>query len=265
VKDYLFANREQVGTLIISGYPNDIIQIPKTEDKVGILKSRGADFIIALFDNSYTPEGSISAEGMCEFYMAFLQWVLDDSTVGLVIKSKKPYVIDNLFLIRPLLDKAIETGRCLRIEDEWGRFPSYASFCTDIAVGADISSAVMESVISGCKGIHYDRSSLKSHEFYQWGYNSLIFNDLSAMLNSLKRYKANPESEPKLGDWSAHLDELDPFRDGRGGERMGTYMSWLLEAFDKGNNRDEAIQYANDLYANQWGKDKVINMRCGHE
>lgn len=265
VKDHLAVNHEQVGTLVISGYPNDIMQIPKTENETSILKSKGTNFLITLFDNVYGADCIFSQGGMEEFYKSFLQWILDDSSIGLVIKSKKPYVIDNLFSIRLLLNKAINTGRCIRITDEWGRFPCHASSGVDIAVGVGISSALIESVIAGCKGIHYDMTNLKSHEFYRWGYNRIIFNDLSVMLKSLKRYKANPESEPQLGDWSPYLNELDPFRDGIGGERMGTYMHWLLEAYDKGKNRDEAIQYANGLYAKQWGEDTIINTRQRHE
>lgn len=34
----------------------------------------------------------------------------------------------------------------------------------------------------------------------------------------------------------------------------------VLKGFNKGKSRDEAIQYANKLYAEQWGKDKVIDM-----
>ena len=41
---------------------------------------------------------------------------------------------------------------------------------------------------------------------------------------------------------------------------MGTYMRWLLESFDKGKSRDEAIQYANKIYADTWGKDKVVKV-----
>ena len=77
---------------------------------------------------------------------------------------------------------------------------------------------------------------------------------------SLKKYKGNPHSNSELGDWTPFLDELDPFRDGRGGERMGIYMRWLLESFDNGKNRDEVIQSANKLYAEKWGSDKVVNM-----
>ena len=154
----------------------------------------------------------------------------------------------------------METGRCLVLAESLGRLASDAAHPADIAVGIGISSAVIEAVIAGCKGIHYDVSGLQSHTFYKWGYKKVIFDDIDKMMVSLKRYKENPNNEPELGDWSLHLDELDPFRDGRGGERIGTYIHWLLEVFNKGGSRDEAIQYANKLYSEQWGGDKIISM-----
>lgn len=264
IRNYLGPNYDQIKALITTGYPNKIVKRDKAiSDSVPskILRAKGINFIVALFDNAYGPEVYFSTKGMSEFYLTFLQWILDDSSVGLIVKSKKPYVIDGLFSIQPMLEKAIKTGRCIRIKDEWGRFPSDASIGVDMAVGAGISSALMESVIARCRGIHWDMTHLRNHEFYKWGYESIIFDDLEKMIAALKRYKENPESEPKLGDWSDHLDQLDPFRDGKGGQRMGTYMRWLLEGFDNGKNQDESIQYANEKYAKQWGEDKIHDLR----
>ena len=112
----------------------------------------------------------------------------------------------------------------------------------------------------GYGGVDCDLTSLRSHPFYQWGYEKVVFDDIDKMMVSLKRYKENPNNEPELGDWSLHLDELDPFRDGRGGERIGTYIRCLLEVFKKGGNRDEAIRNANKLYSERWGSDKVITL-----
>ena len=99
-------------------------------------------------------------------------------------------------------------------------------------------------------------------ELYAWGENKVLFKDFDEMIVALKSYKAGPNSYPDFGDWSEHLDELDPYRNDRGGERIGTYIRWLLESFDKGKSREEAIGNANKLFAESWGMDKIIDM--GH-
>ena len=89
----------------------------------------------------------------------------------------------------------------------------------------------------------------------------ISFPDFDEMISTLKAYKNDPSTNPHLGDWSANEDELDSFKDNKGGERIGTYMRWLLENFDKGKSREEAIENANKLFAESWGMDKVIGMR----
>ena len=88
----------------------------------------------------------------------------------------------------------------------------------------------------------------------------ILVKDFLKKCNECRIYKENPVFERELGDFSEHICELDPFRDGKGGERVGTYMRWLLESFDDGKKQKDAIQYANGLYAEQWGYDKVIDM-----
>lgn len=264
-KYHLTPNYDQIDMFIISGYPYNIFRQRNNFIFSQMLRSKGVDFIISLFDNAYDPDLPFSREEMTKFYQSLLQWVLDDPKVGLIIKSKKAKVINNLTFIQPLLKKAMETGRCIRLENESGRLPTDASLGADIAIGCGISSAVMEAVIAGCRGIHYDMTHIRNHEFYKWKYERIVFDDLERLISVLKKYKEDPSTNPHLGDWSDHMDELDPFRDGRGGERIGIYMRWLLEAFDDGKNRDESIQYANKLYAQQWGEDKVIDMRQENE
>jgi len=58
------------------------------------------------------------------------------------------------------------------------------------------------------------------------------------------------------------LDELDPFRDGRAAERMGTYISWLLEGFRAGFDRETVMADAAERYGARWGKDKVTSINC---
>lgn len=261
--EYLMNNRNRNEYCITSGFPFDAVfkkDIVVVDSMRKDFAQKGVKFIIALYDNSFSENIHYSKKMMLSFYRKFLEWVIDDRTIGLIIKSKKPIVLNSLPEIKDLLKQALDSGRCVRMHNEIGRLPSDAAHVADIAVGIGISSAVVESVITGCKGVHCDFTGLRTHIFYTWGYQKIIFDDIDMLAMALKRYKEDPEDEPYLGDWSPYIDKLDPFRDGRGGERMGTYMRWLLESFDRGDKRDEAIQYANTLYANQWGEDKVIEM-----
>ena len=78
------------------------------------------------------------------------------------------------------------------------------------------------------------------------------------MIKELQAYKENPSNNKELGDWSEQVNEHDPFRDGKGGERIGLYVNWLQDGFNKGLKKDECLNHANKMYVKNWGEDKII-------
>ena len=66
-----------------------------------------------------------------------------------------------------------------------------------------------------------------------------------------------------MGDWSSMLDQLDPFRDGRAAERMGTYLQWLIEGFREGADRESVMADAAERYCSEWGSDKITQVSSG--
>jgi hypothetical protein len=254
---------EAIENVVLTGYPYDALKRSRSlEGKrpSDELRSRGAGTVVALFDNMHGQDYFVSTDDMIGFYKAFFEWALGDNKVGLILKSKKSFITERLPSIQAMLAGLISTSRCIKLDDEWGRYPSDASSGADFAVGTGISTAVIESALSGCKGIHYDASSLTGHEFYKWGRDRIIFNDLDAMMAALKRYMSDSRRESGLGDWSGHLEELDPFNDWKGGQRMGEYMRFLLESFDGGMSKSDALRNAGRLYREKWGNDKIVNM-----
>ncbi|MFA5164055.1 MAG: hypothetical protein WC481_00620 [Candidatus Omnitrophota bacterium] len=247
---------ENVGRIVVTGYPYGTLCPAK--DDASLLRSRGAKFIIALFDNIHGSDYIYSTDEMRRYYEAFLSFMIEDETTGIIIKSKKPLVIQKLPEIHTLLEKAVATGRCIRLDREIGRLPFDASRNADLAVGVGISSPVIEAVIAGCKGVHYDITHYKKHVFYEWGYEKIIFDDILRLIDAIKRFKKEPSSEPGLGDWSGHIEELDPFCDRKGGERMGSYMKILFESFRSGKGRVTAVNDADRTYSREWGDYKIV-------
>lgn len=247
-------------TNVTTGYANDLYfeNSHKNAERIRRqLKEKGVSYTVGLFDNVHGPRLQFSTQNMNKFYRLFLEWFFEDPNLGIIIKSKKPLVLEGLPEILLLIKEAETTGRLIKLKEEQGRPPVDAAAAADMAVGIGISSAVIESVVAGMRGVHCDLSSLKSHKFYRWGYEKIIFDDLERLISALKKHKNNPADNADLGDWAPFKDELDPFRDGRAGERMGNYLRVLLEAFDQGSSSSEALSRANRYYAEKWGRDKV--------
>ena len=259
-KKYVKPDINLISSYVVTGNANAVTFENKINEASRLklrLKSKGANFIVALFDNVHGSHTHFSSEMMERFYLVFFDWLFEDKTLGIIIKSKKPLLLNNLPRVLAVLAKAESTGRFIRLGNVFGRLPADAALASEMTVGIGISSAVIESAVVGVRGIHCDLTCLRSHEYYKWGYERIIFDNLDRMMVALKRYKDNRAADPDLGDWSPFLDKLDPFRDGRAGERMGTYLRWLLEGFDSGLNRESILDQANKKYAKAWGAENI--------
>jgi len=254
--------------ILLSGFPygNAVHKVKEEVSEVRkTIEANGAKLVLLLLDEMHGMNKNlvqfVYKPEIKRFYEYFLHWVLDDKEIGLVIKSKKAVVFENLAEIHTLLEKAESTGRCHNVFQPGGVKASDWTETADFAVAIScvFSGALMEAVIAGCRGIFYDFPGYYSKEYgpYAWIDNKVIFRNFEEMVEELKQYKNDPSRNPGLGDWSVHMNELDPFSDGLGGERIGTYMRWLQEGFDESLDRDLTIDRANKLYADCWGEDKV--------
>lgn len=262
-RTHLDEGKNRIESLVVSGFPYSGSFGTNLERNVPLkmaFNEKKVQFVVALFDNVFGPEIQFSKKMMLDFYRIFLNWLMEDPELGLVIKSKKPFVLENLPGIHPLLEEAQRTGRCMRLGNIEGRLPSDASQVADMSVGVGISSAVMEAAIAGKRGIHWDPTGVLPPVFYPWGRERIIFEDINRLVTTLRCYKGDPASDPFLGDFSPILNQMDPFLDGHSGNRVGCYIRWLLEGFDAGCSKDEAIQQANSKYANDFGQDKIIQL-----
>lgn len=259
----LVSSRNRNECLVVTGFSQDVVFTGAPQESMAVrdsLQEHGSRFVVAAFDDSFNPDIHFSKGMMQAFYSSLLRWALEDPEIGLVFKPKKTESISWLPEVQELLSRAVASGRCVVLDNATGRLPADAAHAADFTIGIGISTAALESAIIGKRAVHCDLPHNRAHPFYSWGYEKVIFDDLDRMMAALRRYKADPASEPQLGDHTPCLDELDPFRDGRAGRRVGSYIRWLLEAFDEGCDRSEAIQRANGRYVQQWGADKVVGL-----
>ena len=86
-----------------------------------------------------------------------------------------------------------------------------------------------------------------------------MFDDPDKLWDRLNRFFDEPGSDPDLGIVDEDLlRQIDPLRDGKAGERIGSYVQWYLEGLDRGDDRDEALAVADLRYADRWGAHTVI-------
>jgi len=236
------------------------------------LMGNGAEKILALFDESYREDSrwEWGFEQVRNDYGHLLQKVIDHSWFGMVIKPKNPAGIRRwLGPVADLLSRAEATGRCYIFEGTDGIQGAYppaaAALSADVAVHNHMwpGTAGMEAALANVPTLLLDSSSWPESPFYRLGGGKVVFTSMPDLWEACAEQWSSTGPIAGFGDWSPMLDELDPFRDGRAAERMGGYVSTLLEGFRDGLDRDTVMENAAERYATQWGSDKIIEAKAG--
>jgi hypothetical protein len=213
----------------------------------------GGRCILSFFDSSLPPRNT---------YRKLLEWLIEDPQLGLLIKSKGHVWLsiqeDGL---DGLVERAKKTGRIHALPSSSS--PADAALVSDFSIGYFSYSAIVTSALKGARILYlnYERVEEPQKSYCtldSLGPNRCVFNNFDLMKRAVQDYIANPKSNPALGDVTPVLDDFDPFRDGKAGDRISEYTSWYLEGLDNGLSRDNALNLSTQKYADKWGADKVI-------
>lgn len=256
---------------VVTGYLGDhrfpLVKEAAQEVRDGLQKN-GAKQIMAYFDeNSPDSErwslGHAVTQG---HYSYLLEKVLSEPWFGLVLKPKTPRSLrKRLGPVADLLDRAESTGRCHMFKEggiQGWHPPSAAAQAADVAVNGHIwaCTAALESALSGVPTLLVDIENWKVEPLYSLGVGRVVFESWDDLWQACVEHWSSPTGIPGFGDWSHSITDLDPFRDGRAAERMGTYIQWMLEGLRSGMDRDTVLANTAERYRVQWGHDKITHV-----
>ena len=218
------------------------------------LESHGARFVLAYFDENSTDRWNnyCGDDQSADDYEFLLKWLLADPSLGIVFKPKKAM---NLFQriqhAKGLVDEAMATGRCRFLMGETiigGIFPAEAALAADVCIGKP-GTAALESRLAGVRSLMLDIEGFRDDLYHSWGRGHVVFDDWPSLRDAVERFRAYPEAYPEFGDWSAGIEELDPFRDGNASRRIGLYIKLVYDSLNHGAGKEEALAEAAEQYA----------------
>ena len=245
--------------VILTGYPFDRFFHTKSESDLRLqscLKPRdGSIFVIAAFDEAFDKiRSDISPCIWHFFYEALARWALRRNDVLVAFKSKM-YNTEEIVEQVPVVGVAIQAG-CTVVVDK--TVPPYrVAGSANLAIGLGVYTAAIEAVLYGIPALHYDPGHRICEQLIDRVSTKLVYREMKHLLEQVEGLIEGGDLN-NLGSHEEILDEIDPFRDGKAGNRIGEYLLLYLESVDKGLSRDEAINRANEIYMGKWGKDKVI-------
>jgi hypothetical protein len=261
-------NRSSILYHVITGYLGDH-RFPMLQRRAKnireLLRQQGAEFIISFFDENTAddPRWFPGHNFTSENYAYILEKVLNHQWAGLVLKPKNPINLhQRLGEVAFLLEEVKATGRCyvFDVGPVQGSYPpAVAALASDVAIHEFLSSgtAGLESALCGVPTLLLDREGWPLSNLYELGVGKVVFTEWQDLWEACNGYRKASGSFDGFGKWTPLLDEIDPFRDGRAAERMGTYLKWLMDGFRAGLPRNTIMADAAERYCQLWGDDKI--------
>lgn len=260
-----------IAQLVTAGYIHDhgFVHMGEAAAKVRArMNKNGAKFVVCYLDEN--PDGdkrysTIVHEDAAWNYQFLLEKAMEDPSLGLVFKSKKPAGLwQSLGPVAELLQRAVDSGRCV-VYGEGAvtspTLPAEAAAAADVAISLMLGgTAGFETRLAGIPSLLLDRDSINYHPLYSLGRGSVAFQSWDELWGALTAYRMDSSAVPGFGDWSSMIDNMDPFRDGRAAERIGSYVSWLANGLKDGLPREQVLELARQRYVDLWGEDKIVGL-----
>jgi hypothetical protein len=256
--------------LLITGYPRDYAPPLLKAEAVNLrkrLEAAGARKIVFVIDENSVddPRWHTGHALQRENYSFILEQLLAKPWLGVVFKPKVARTLRRrLGPVAHLLAAAESTGRCYVYEatsrDVTSAPPVLAGLSADVCIHAHLCSgtAALECALAGLPTLLIDREGTPDSKFYELPRGTVVFQNWPDAIDALMEHFGRPGGIPGFGDWSSLIGKLDPFQDGLAAKRIGDHLSWLVEGFEQGLDRDVVMAKASDRYAAMWGNDKVI-------
>ncbi len=158
VREVLLAAKTRTDLIIETGYPNDYrlssnhkldLKRPKFDCKVKV--------ICVVYDNHPHKDNHFSYDDLETFFNAIISVAKEVSSLGLLVKSKKPRILSNLKSVKDELELLTKEGRCIILSGKSDSAAENALYA-DIAVGIPCSTAACEASLMGCAAFIFDPS-----------------------------------------------------------------------------------------------------------
>ena len=175
----------------------------------------------------------ISQEDHSSEIMALLELVVNDASIGLVVKTQfQRNSPENISEIATARAKAEATGRYIELVHGIHRnivFPAEAALSADIAIGHAVgATAALEAVLAGTRCILLNPYDVRGNNDLLYAKVDVVYHSIDSTLNAIEDFRAGNPKRANLGDWASIMDQFDPFRDGNAGHRMRNLLEDIL-------------------------------------
>lgn len=223
------------------------------------LTANASTYILCFFDqNSFDTWNHIASQSvMRRDYQFLIDWLEEDPTLGLVLKPKFGRTLpQRLGPLWPRLKALEAAGRCAIILSDHHQsdvFPGTAALAADLCIGKNYgATAALEGALLGVPAVLVNTEGYPYTDLFKPDEGRVAFHDWASLRRAVEGQRTAPGSIEGFGDWSPAWNRIDPYRDGHGSVRLGTYVRWLLEGLNAGLPQVDAIVSATRQFESRW-------------
>jgi hypothetical protein len=243
-------------------YPTPAKYVRDTKRPEGLrrgLHECGARYVICYCDESTSDNWD--SRGVNDIairdYRFLLNWMIEDASLGMVFKPKKPAsIFQRIGVLEDLIEEATASGRCVFLTGGHDQFITEAALAADLCVGhmAGTTSA-LEAHFAGVPSVVMNTDNWQ-HPYRQL-LDGIVYDDWPSLRQSVEEFRSTPSRGLHFGSWPAGIEQLDPFRDCMGGERIGAFVGAVHDALKRGGSKQVALEAATAQYSSEWGEENI--------
>jgi hypothetical protein len=232
VAETLAASKTKTEYVIETGYPSG----PNLNEGAAFRNTArpsfapGVTLTCVVFDNHPHHNNHFRCEDLEAFYMAIISVAESFPTLGLLVKSKKPMILNALPNVKARLEQLAAQGRCIIVS---GRTESAAANAihADIAVGIPGSTAACEAALLGCSTLMFDPSG--ASRFSETTAAGVVFRNVSEFQSHLEKAVHHPGDTPAQESFRRLLA---PVSVGSAHLRAAGFLNAYLDAREEGKD-----------------------------
>ena len=214
-------------------------------------QDNGVTFTICFFDENSLDRWDMPASNKetASDYSFLFKWLLSDPTIGMIFKPKRGIdLFARINSISQLLSEALATNRCFFLMNKTINrdiFPIQAANFADICIGKlSGATAAMEAALGNIPTYLVDVECHYTHPFYKKENHNIIFKDWPTIKETVSLFRADPELNNNLGNWSPLWEDVVSYNDGKSRDRFSDFIYYTYKAINEGAGQLEAIYEA---------------------
>lgn len=178
-------------------------------------------FVVSMLDEK-TDDWHVSEENLCNFYKVATQLLERRPDTVVVVKPKRPAGVRHISSVMNLLAPHVDSGRLVMWDQSVTDVQEVIAI-SDVVVSMWMGVPYLEAICCGKKGFNYAPAKNYSSPIYPRAHGKIVFDEVNELVNVIDHALEHPEDNP-WAEISDLIDDVDPYRDGNGIDRMRRYI-----------------------------------------